>query len=391
MNDPIKPYEPQFPSDLVDDLRRRLSHTRLPDEETVGDWSQGIPLSYLRELVDSWRDDYDMTQVPNEINRWPNYLTSIDDIDIHFIHVRSPHTQAQPLLLTHGWPGSVLEFRHVIERLTNPTAFGGTSEQAFHLVIPSLPGYGFSGKPRTTGIGVDRIAAMWITLMNRLGYAKFIAHGGDWGALITQAIALQKGTPCQAIHITLPVVSPDPATMHSLLPEEQSAMEAFDFYQQWESGYSKQQSTRPQTLGYGLADSPSGQLAWIVEKYGQWTDCLRNGTRHPENAVSRNDLLDTVTLYWMTNSGASSARLYWESFNTPNLANIDLPTGISLFPVEIFRTSRRWAEKRFTQLVYFNNAIEHGGHFAALETPELWVAEIQSWHAALEQEGFLRD
>jgi len=220
MNDPIKPYEPQFPSDLVDDLKRRLSHTRLPDEETVGDWSQGIPLSYLRELVDSWRDDYDMTQAPNELNRWPNYLTSIDDIDIHFIHVRSPHTQAQPLLLTHGWPGSVLEFRHVIERLTNPTAFGGTSEQAFHLVIPSLPGYGFSGKPRTTGIGVDRIAAMWITLMNRLGYAKFIAHGGDWGALITQAIALQKGTPCQAIHITLPVVAPDPATMNSLLPEE---------------------------------------------------------------------------------------------------------------------------------------------------------------------------
>ena len=389
MNESITSFVPSFDSDSVTDLRRRLAHTRLPDEETVEDWSQGIPLSYLRELVDRWADDYDMSRVPNTLKSWPNFLTSINEISLHFIHLRSSHSAAQPLLLTHGWPGSVLEFRHVIDRLTEPTAFGGTPEQAFHVVIPSLPGYGFSGKPRTTGVGVEQIAALWTTLMERLGYLQFIAHGGDWGALVTQALALQRTSACRAIHITLPIIAPDPETMNALLPEEQRALESFEFYQTWDSGYSKQQSTRPQTLGYGLADSPAGQLAWIAEKYAQWTDCVRNGIRHPENAISRDELLDTAMIYWMTNSAASSARLYWESFTSPSLEPIDLPTGISQFPVEIFRTSQRWAEKRFSQLVYFNNAIASGGHFAALETPEQWLREIQQWHSALKTQGCL--
>lgn len=389
MIDAITPFLPSFEESAVADLRARLANTRLPDEETVGDWSQGIPLHYTRELLDSWRDNYDMDRATSALASWPNFKTTINELGVHFIHVRSTHTKATPLLLTHGWPGSVLEFRHVIARLTEPTQFGSSPEHAFHVVIPSLPGYGFSDKPRATGTGVATIASMWVELMARLGYSSFVAHGGDWGALVTQAIALLPDTPCQAIHVTLPVIAPDPNTLANPLPEELKALAAFDEYQTWESGYSKQQSTRPQTLGFGLADSPAGQLAWIVEKYAQWTDCVRHGIRHPENAVAREDMLDTTMLYWMTNSGASSARLYWESFNHPNLDPISLPTGISQFPVELFRTSKRWAERRFERLVYFNDAIEVGGHFAALEVPALLVEELRVWHSVLTAEGII--
>lgn len=390
MPEAITPFEPTFDEQAIADLRARLANTRLPDEETVGDWSQGIPLSYTRELLDSWRDHYDMHRATSALATWPNFKTTINDEGIHFLHLRSSHSQATPLLLTHGWPGSVLEFRHVIARLTEPTQFGSTPEHAFHVVIPALPGYGFSDKPRTPGTGVKTIAAMWVQLMQRLGYPAFVAHGGDWGALITQAIALLPNTPCQAIHVTLPVITPDPDTLADPLPEELKAIAAFEEYQTWDSGYSKQQSTRPQTLGFGLADSPVGQLAWIAEKYGQWTDCVRNNVRHPENAVTREDLLDTVMLYWMTNSGASSARLYWESFNHPNLDPVGLPTGISQFPVEIFRTSKRWAEKRFERLVYFNDAIDTGGHFAALEVPDRLVDELRAWHSTLKAMGIVK-
>lgn len=375
--------------EAIEDLHRRLHHTRFPDEETVGDWSQGIPLGYVRELVDYWRDEYDGQRIAEHLNRWPNYTTELHGVDIHFIHQRSPHTQATPLIMTHGWPGSVLEFRHVIDRLTHPTDFGGRAEDAFHVVVPSLPGYGFSGKPRHPGTGIATIADMWIELMQRLGYSRFLAHGGDWGSMVTQGIALASNTACQGIHITLPVVAPDPDTLAEPLPEEVHAMEVFNFYQEWDSGYSKQQSTRPQTLGYGLADSPAGQLAWIVEKYAQWTDCEQNNMRWPENAVPRDELLDTVMLYWLTNSAASSARLYWESFNNPDLRPINIPVGISLFPNEIFRTSRRWAEKRFSHLCYFNDQIPSGGHFAALETPEVLVSELRAWHAELRNRGVI--
>lgn len=386
---PINPYKPSIDEDAILDLKTRLRGTRLPDEETVEDWSQGIPLAYVRELTDYWRDDYDMARVADSLNKWPNFMTEIDGLDLHFLYQRSPHSGATPLLLTHGWPGSILEFRHVIDRLVNPTEHGGRAENAFHVVVPALPGYGFSGKPRVPGTSVHRIAELWIALMARLGHDQFLAHGGDWGALITQAIATTPGTPCAGIHITLPVVAPDPETLDKLLPEEVTALDAFNFYQEWDSGYSKQQSTRPQTLGYGLADSPTGQLAWIVEKYGQWCDCEQNGARHPENAVARDELLDTVMMYWLTNTGASSARLYWESFNDPDMSEVALPTGISLFPREIFRSSERWAKKKFLGLMYFNDKIDKGGHFSALEVPETLVTELWSWRDALRSQEIL--
>ena len=390
MSTAVHRFTPEFAPDTVELLRNRLENTRFPEPETVEDWSQGIPLSYVQELVTYWQADYDMGRAIQALNQWPNYKTHIDGHDIHFIQQRSEHTAATPLLLTHGWPGSVLEFRHLIDRLTNPTAHGGRPEDAFHVVVPSLPGYGFSGKPRAPGTGVHRIAELWIQLMERLGYPQFVAHGGDWGALVTQAIATTENTPCLAIHITLPVVAPDPDTLENPLPEEVRALEAFNYYQDWDSGYSKQQSTRPQTLGYGLADSPTGQLAWIIEKYAQWCDCEANGIRHPENALPRDELLDTVMLYWMTNSAASSARLYWESFNTPDMSEVSLPTGISLFPNEIFRSSERWARNKFRELVYFNDQIAKGGHFSALEVPQTLSEELWRWRTALRTQGVLQ-
>ncbi|MCH1492391.1 MAG: epoxide hydrolase 1 [Luminiphilus sp.] len=386
---PITPYHPSVADDAILDLQARLGNTRFPDEETVEDWSQGIPLGYVRELTDYWRDHYDMARLAETLNLWPNFKTELDGLDIHFLYQRSPHNDATPLILTHGWPGSVLEFRHVIDRLTNPTGHGGRAENAFHVVVPSIPGYGFSGKPRTPGTSVHKIAELWIALMRRLGHERFVAHGGDWGALITQAIATTPESPCVGIHITLPVVAPDPDTLESPLPEEVKALEAFNYYQDWDSGYSKQQSTRPQTLGYGLADSPTGQMAWIIEKYAQWCDCERDGVRHPENAVARDELLDTVMMYWLTNAGASSARLYWESFNDPDMSVVTMPTGISLFPNEIFRSSERWAQKKFLSLAYFNDKIEKGGHFAALEVPDTLVQELWQWREALRTQEVL--
>ena len=389
MESPITPFTPSFDNAAIADLKRRLELTRYPDEETVEDWSQGVPLAYVRELTDYWVSQYDMTRVSNTLNRWPNFQTEIEGLDIHFIYQRSPHTNATPLLLTHGWSGSVLEFRHLIDRLSNPTEHGGSAENAFHVVVPALPGYGFSGKPRAAGTSVQKIADLWIALMQRLGHTTFLAHGGDWGSLVTQAIATAPNTPCAGIHITLPVVAPDPETLESLLPEEVQALEAFNFYQDWDSGYSKQQSTRPQTLGYGLADSPTGQMAWIIEKYAQWCDCEVNGLRHPENAINRDELLDTVMLYWLTNTGASSARLYWESFNNPDMSEVQLSTAISLFPNEIFRSSERWARKKFTNLHYFNDQIAKGGHFSALEVPDILAHELWQWREQLRSQEIL--
>ena len=348
MESPITPFQPHIEDTAIADLQQRLQLTRYPDEETVEDWSQGTPLAYVRELTDYWASQYDMTRVAETLNRWPNFKTEIEGLNIHFIYQRSPHTQATPLLLTHGWPGSVLEFRHVIDRTS-----------------------------------VQKIADLWIALMKRLGHESFLAHGGDWGSLVTQAIALAPNTTCAGIHITLPVVAPDAETLETLLPEEVTALEAFNFYQEWDSGYSKQQSTRPQTLGYALADSPTGQMAWIIEKYAQWCDCEVNGLRHPENAINRDELLDTVMLYWLTNSGASSARLYWESFNNPDMSEVELSTAISLFPNEIFRSSERWARKKFLNLHYFNDQIAKGGHFSALEVPDILAQELWQWRDRL--------
>ena len=341
-----------------------------------------MPLEYTRELADYWAGDYDWRRFERRLNSWPQFTTDIDGMEIHFIHRRSPRADALPLVISHGWPGSVAEFHKVIDALADPAAHGGRAEDAFHVVAPSLPGYGFSGKPASTGTSVEKIGRTWGQLMSRLGYERYVAQGGDWGALITQSMGQTETTHCAGIHINMPIVAPDPATMDALTPQEQSALAALTFYSEWDSGYSKQQSTRPQTLAYGLADSPVGQMAWIVEKFYAWTDCERDGSKHPEHVLSRDELLDNVMIYWLGNSAASSARLYWESFNKPNMAAIDMPVGCSLFPKEIFRCSRRWAEQRFSNIIHWNE-LERGGHFAALEQPELFLNELRNCFRSL--------
>jgi pimeloyl-ACP methyl ester carboxylesterase len=275
--------------------------------------------------------------------------------------------------MTHGWPGSIVEFQKVIEPLTDPTKHGGNANDAFHVVCPSLPGYAFSDKPTAPGWNVERIGRAWSVLMPRLGYPKYVAQGGDWGAIVTTAIGLNDTKNCLGIHLNMPIVTPDPATMNDLTDLEKSALAGFQHYQDWDSGYSKQQGTRPQTLGYGLADSPSGQAAWILEKFWAWMDC----DGHPENVLTRDELLDNVMLYWLTDSAASSARLYWESFNKVSRDPVSIPTGCSMFPKEIFRCSKRWAEKRFQNLVYWNE-LDKGGHFAAFERPDTFVNELRN-------------
>ncbi len=377
MSDAVTPYEISISDSQLDDLRARLALTRWPEPETCTGWEQGIPLQYTRELATYWQEHYDWRRCEKLLNSWPNYLTTIDDLDIHFIHRTSPEPDARPLIISHGWPGSVIELHKVIDALADPVAHGGRSEDAFHVVAPSLPGYGFSGKPTSTGMGVENIGRLWGKLMARLGYDQYFAQGGDWGSMITHSIGQTETQHCAGIHINMPVAAPDPDTMSDLTPAEQVALEAMSHYNDFESGYSKQQSTRPQTLGYGLADSPVGQMAWVVEKFYAWTDCERNGSSHPENAVSRDELLDNVMLYWLNNCAASSARLYWESFDTPNLDNITIPVGCSVFPKEVFRCSKRWAEKRYENMVYWNE-VDRGGHFAALEQPDVFIEEVRN-------------
>jgi pimeloyl-ACP methyl ester carboxylesterase len=383
MSDVITPFSLSITSDAIADLRQRLAATRWPDAETTGDWNQGIPLAYTQDVCRYWAQSYDMQRLATRLNAWPQFRTTIDGLGIHFIHARSPHANARPLLITHGWPGSVVEFLKVIGPLTDPVAHGGNAADAFHVVCPSLPGYGFSDKPRESGWGVDRIARAWGVLMQRLGYPRYYAQGGDWGAMVTSSIGQQDTTNCLGIHLNMPIVAPDMDTLSSLTPLEQSALAGMQYYNDWDSGYSKQQGTRPQTLGYGLADSPSGQLAWILEKFHAWTDCGEGEARHPENALTRDEMLDNVMVYWLSNSAASSARLYWESFSKPNLEPIHIPVGASIFPKEIFRSSRRWAEKRFPKLAHWNE-LPKGGHFAAFEQPEAFVGEVRDCFRAMD-------
>lgn len=377
MSNAIKPFKVAIEDSVLEDLRTRLAMTRWPDAETCEGWEQGIPLSYTRELADYWATEYDWRRFEQKLNGWPQFTTCIDDIDIHFIHVRSPNEDALPLIITHGWPGSVVEFHKVIDALTDPAAHGGDAADAFHVIAPCLPGYGFSGKPTETGTTVQKIGKMWGQLMARLGYDRWVAQGGDWGSMITQSIAQTETAHCAAVHVNMPIVAPDPDTMDDLTELEQGALASIGEYSDKGAGYSKQQSTCPQSLGYGLADSPVGQMAWVVEKFYMWTDCEVDGVRHPENVLTRDELLDNVMFYWLNNAGASSARLYWESFNTPDLNPIDMPMGCSIFPHEIFRSSRRWAEKRFTNLIHWNE-LDKGGHFAALEQPETFIEEVRT-------------
>ncbi len=374
----IQPFQISASDEELEDLRRRLQNTRWPEAETPDDWSQGIPLAYTQEVCTYWAEKYDWRAREARLNRFEQFKTGIDGLGIHFVHVRSPHENALPLVITHGWPGSIVEFQKIIEPLTNPTAHGGDAADAFHVVCPSLPGFGFSDKPTGPGWGVPKIAAAWAKLMPKLGYPSYVAQGGDWGAMVTTAIGLQDPENCRGIHLNMPIVPPDPETMTELTEQEKSALAGMQHYQDKDSGYSKQQSTRPQTLGYGLTDSPAGQAAWILEKFWSWTDC----DGHPENALTRDEMLDNVMLYWLPATAASSGRLYWESFTQVSMDPVSIPVGCTIFPKEIFRCSRRWAEKRFPNLIHWSEP-ERGGHFAAFEQPATFIDEIRTCFRSL--------
>jgi pimeloyl-ACP methyl ester carboxylesterase len=372
-DDAVISFALEVPQAELDDLGDRLRRTRWPDAETVDDWSQGIPLSYVQELCAYWADGYDWRATEARLATLPQFTTEIDGLDIHLLHVESPHPDAFPLVLTHGWPGSVVEFLDVIGPLVDPVAHGGNAEDAFHVVVPSLPGYGFSGKPTEPGWNVERIGVAWAELMRRLGYDRYGAQGGDWGSMVTAAVGEADPDHVAGIHLNMPVAGP-PADGPELTADEVAALSDYSEHQKWGTGYSKQQSTRPQTLGYGLADSPAGQCAWIVEKFWAWTDC----DGHPENVLTKDQLLDNVMFYWLPGAGASSARLYWESFRNPRLDPVAVPAGISYFPHEIVRLPRSWAEGRYTDLRYWNQ-LDKGGHFAAFEQPALFTDEIRKF------------
>jgi pimeloyl-ACP methyl ester carboxylesterase len=379
MSDNAKPFRIAVGDDVLEDLKSRLRRTRWPEAELVDDWSQGAPLKWITEVCRYWEEDYDWRRREKLLNRFDQFTTEIDGLDIHLVHVRSPHPEAMPLIITHGWPGSIVEFHKVIEPLTNPTAHGGEARDAFHVVCPSLPGFGFSAKPRTTGWGVDRIARAWAVLMDRLGYPRYGAQGGDWGSAVTTSLGALDSAHCAGIHITL-AMSSRPKVEGDPTPEEARALGGIKHYADWDSGYSKQQSTRPQTVGYGLTDSPAGQAAWILEKFWAWTDC----DGHPENILGRDELLDNVMLYWVTASAASSARLYWESFGPGRrpVHKVKIPTGVAVFPREIVIPVRRWMEDNYTDIRHWRE-MPKGGHFAAFEQPELFIDDVRTYFRIL--------
>lgn len=379
MTSAIRPFRIAVDDAVLDDLRARLRRTRWPEAELVGDWSQGAPLAWIQDVCRYWAEDYDWRRREALLNRFAQSTTTIDGLDIHFVHVRSPHPEAMPLIITHGWPGSIVEFHKVIEPLADPTAHGGNAADAFHVICPSLPGFGFSAKPAATGWGVDRIAAAWAVLMDRLGYARYGAQGGDWGSAVTTSLGAQDPQHCAGIHITLAMAS-RPKVEGEPTAEEARALKGIKHYADWDSGYSKQQSTRPQTLGYGLTDSPAGQAAWILEKFWAWTDC----GGHPENILGRDELLDNVMLYWVTATAASSARLYWESFGSGRRADnrVTVPTGVAVFPKEIVTPVRRWMEDRYSDIRHWRE-MPKGGHFAAFEQPALFIDDVRAYFRTL--------
>lgn len=359
----------------LNDLAARLRTTRWPDRETVPGWEQGTPTEYLEDICRYWAEDYDWRAREAMLNRLDQYRAGVDGVGLHFVHVRSPHPDAMPLLLSHGWPGSIVEFAKVIPMLTDPVSHGGTADDAFHVVAPSLPGFGFSDKPMAAGTGIGRIAELFDRLMQGLGYGAYVAQGGDWGSAITTMIGAQDRGACLAIHVNMPIARPTATDLKDPDPAAQAGASALSAYQQVDSGYSKQQSTRPQSVSYGLSDSPAGQAGWILEKFWRWTDC----DGHPENVLTRDELLDNIMMYWLPNTAASSARLYWESFGKPMEGlPVQLPTGCSLFPKEIFRPARSWAERTYANILYWQE-MDRGGHFAAFEQPDLFVGELRRY------------
>jgi pimeloyl-ACP methyl ester carboxylesterase len=378
----LHPFRVEIGDAAIDDLRQRLARTRWPEEEPVEDWSMGIPLAYVQELAAYWAESYDMQRVADQLNRYEQYTTPIDGLDMHFLHVRSPVDGATPCIMTHGWPGSVIEFIKVIEPLVDPVAHGGEASEALELVIPSLPGYGWSGKPTLTGWTVEKIAQAWIELMERLGCGRWVAQGGDWGALVSSAIGrLADPATLIGIHVNWALANPAKLTeLGGPTEEEQSYLARLKHSAEAEGGYAIEQGTKPQTLGYGLTDSPVGQLAWIVEKFKTWSDCGND----LESSFTKDELLDNVMVYWTCAAASSSARLYWQSLSSSvgSFDQVPAPAAYSRFPADNVALSERWARTRFTDLRYYGIPAR-GGHFAAYEAPAEFVAEVHAGLRAL--------
>jgi pimeloyl-ACP methyl ester carboxylesterase len=388
----VRPFRIDVPEGDLLDLRRRVAATRWPDKETVSDRSQGVQLAKLQPLIEYWGTDYDWRKVEATLNELPQFITEIDGLDIQFAHIRSPHENAMPLLMTHGWPGSIIELLKVIEPLTNPTAHGGRVADAFHLVLPTMPGYGFSGKPTTIGWSPARMASAFHELMVRLGYPHYVSQGGDWGAIISELLAVQAPEGLLAIHVNMPGTVPEDILRHlrnfdpapaELSDREKIAYERLLHFYHDGFGYAAMMNQSPQTIGYALADSPVAMAAYYYDKFAEWTD----SGGEPEKVLTYDEMLDAITLYWLTNTGTSSSRSYWEGYQAGGgpFDAFDIPTlavAVSVFPAEIYRAPRSWGERAFGNLIYWNE-VEKGGHFAAWEQPDLVSEEVRAAFGSL--------
>jgi microsomal epoxide hydrolase len=382
MSEAITPFRSEIPDAVLDDLRERLARTRFPDELNDADWSYGTDLTYLKELCTYWRDKFDWRAQEAELNRFEQFITNVDGLDLHFIHAKSPHEDAMPLVITHGWPGSVVEFLEIIDPLRNPTAHGGDAADAFHVVCPSIPGYGFSEAAKEPGMNPHRVAEMIAQLMARLGYAKYGAQGGDWGSMISQRIALADPEHCAGIHLNMVFAGPPAGVANpteGLTPQELANLADGQRIQNEEMGYFRIQSTKPQTLGVGLNDSPAGLASWIVEKFRTWSDCDGD----IESVYTKDRLLTNITLYWVTHSITSSTRLYCETHRAEGLGagDHDVPMGCAIFPKELIRAPRSWVESHFNVQQW--TEMPRGGHFAAMEQPDLLVDDVRSFFRKL--------